>query len=155
MFRIYWTFFLNYMYFLLKYFCRYYILWTVEKKQKLFKTLVNNFKYFSFLPLSILEKRNTVNSYMCCFFSITVQLIDRFCSGNADIVIKSILKLRDSIPQSPCLKVMGVLLVGTNKEVEQCAGEGPIRDHRGLQSPKTFSFRSLEKFWISTNLFKL
>ncbi|KAL5006333.1 hypothetical protein ScPMuIL_015139 [Solemya velum] len=50
-----------------------------------------------------------------------LQLIDRFCSGNADIVIKSILKLRDSIPQSPCLKVMGVLLVGTNKEVEQCA----------------------------------
>lgn len=71
-----------------------------------------------------------VGSFTCfSFLFLTVQLIDRFCAGNADIVIKSILKLRDSVPQAPCLKVMGVLLVGTNKEVEQCAGEWPIGDH--------------------------
>ncbi|XP_053384673.1 rho family-interacting cell polarization regulator 2-like isoform X2 [Mercenaria mercenaria] len=49
-----------------------------------------------------------------------MKLVEKLTSGNPDIVIKAILTLRDTLPSSPCLKVIGMLLVTMDREVEQC-----------------------------------
>ncbi|XP_052800054.1 rho family-interacting cell polarization regulator 2-like isoform X3 [Mya arenaria] len=49
-----------------------------------------------------------------------MKLVEKLTSGNPDIVIKAILTLRDSLPSSPCLKVIAMLLVTMDTEVEQC-----------------------------------
>ncbi|XP_050408049.1 rho family-interacting cell polarization regulator 2 isoform X2 [Patella vulgata] len=51
-----------------------------------------------------------------------IALTDRLCSGNPDIVIKSILTQREELPSPLCLKVIGSLLCGgVNKEIQQSA----------------------------------
>jgi len=54
---------------------------------------------------------------------VTVKLVEQLTSGNPDVVIKAILTLRDTIPSSPCLKVIAMLLVTMNTQVEQCISE--------------------------------
>lgn len=49
-----------------------------------------------------------------------MKLIEKLTSGNPDSVIKAILMLRDTLPTSPCIKVLGMLLISADKEVEQC-----------------------------------
>jgi len=53
----------------------------------------------------------------------SVKLVERLLSSNPDVVIKAILTLRDTLPTTPCLKVIGMLLCTPNKEVEQCTSE--------------------------------
>ncbi|KAL3842257.1 hypothetical protein ACJMK2_020290 [Sinanodonta woodiana] len=50
-----------------------------------------------------------------------MRLMDRLTSGIPDSVIKTILTLRDQLPSAPCLKIIGTLLIGRDKDVEQCA----------------------------------
>ncbi|KAL4224801.1 Family with sequence similarity 65 member [Mactra antiquata] len=52
--------------------------------------------------------------------AVEMKLVEKLTSGNPDIVIKAILTLRDNLPSSPCLKVIGMLLVTMDTEVEQC-----------------------------------
>jgi hypothetical protein len=49
-------------------------------------------------------------------------MVEKLCCGDADIVIKSILTLKDNLPQPQCIKVLGVLLVGTDKEIADYIG---------------------------------
>ena len=51
-----------------------------------------------------------------------VNMVEKLCCGDADIVIKSILTLKDNLPQPQCIKVLGVLLVGTDKEIADYIG---------------------------------
>lgn len=46
-----------------------------------------------------------------------MNMVEKLCCGESDIVIKCILMLKDSLPQSQCIKVLGVLLVGSDQEV--------------------------------------
>ena len=52
-----------------------------------------------------------------------MKLIEKFTSGNPDVIIKAILMLRDTLPSPPCLKVLGILLISPDKEVEQCTSK--------------------------------
>ena len=52
-----------------------------------------------------------------------MKLIEKLTSGNPDSVIKAILMLRDTLPTSPCIKVLGMLLISADKEVEQCTSK--------------------------------
>ncbi|XP_069133439.1 rho family-interacting cell polarization regulator 2-like isoform X1 [Argopecten irradians] len=49
-----------------------------------------------------------------------LNMIEQLCSTNPDAVIKTILSLRDDLPSSPCLKVMGALLVSKSQEIQKC-----------------------------------
>ena len=63
------------------------------------------------------------NSALINMIFVAVKLIEKFTSGNSDIVIKAILMLRDTLPTPPCLKVLGMLLIAPDKEVEQCTSK--------------------------------
>ncbi|KAH3887635.1 hypothetical protein DPMN_011653 [Dreissena polymorpha] len=49
-----------------------------------------------------------------------LKLVEKLTTNNPDIVIKAILTLRDAMPSPPCLKVIAMLLVTIDTEVEQC-----------------------------------
>lgn len=46
-----------------------------------------------------------------------LQLIERLCSGKSESIIKCVMSLKDTLPPSPCLKVMGALLVSGSNDV--------------------------------------
>lgn len=46
-----------------------------------------------------------------------LQMIERLCSGKSESIIKCVMSLKDTLPTSPCLKVMGALLVSGSNDV--------------------------------------
>ncbi|XP_055998054.1 rho family-interacting cell polarization regulator 2-like isoform X2 [Ostrea edulis] len=46
-----------------------------------------------------------------------LQMIERLCSGKSESIIKSVMSLNNTLPPSPCLKVMGALLISGSHEV--------------------------------------
>ena len=54
---------------------------------------------------------------------VTVWVVNRLHSGSTDIVIKTVLTFRDSVPPSECLRVMSLLLICDNMEVRNAVGE--------------------------------
>ena len=48
-------------------------------------------------------------------------IIGRLKSGDADIVIKTILSFRKSLPSTECLKVLALLLVTDDSELRETA----------------------------------
>ncbi|KAK3102582.1 hypothetical protein FSP39_012348 [Pinctada imbricata] len=52
-----------------------------------------------------------------------LQMIEKLCSPNSDMVVKTIMSLQGSLPPGPCMKVLGALLVSNNREISNCVGE--------------------------------
>ena len=57
------------------------------------------------------------------FLCFPVQLCDQLMSGNIDRTIKAILTLRDDLPDPTPLKVIGTLLNGAGREIQQSASQ--------------------------------
>lgn len=49
-----------------------------------------------------------------------MRLVERLTSGYTDTITKAIQSLRDAVPSSPCLKVIGMLLNTMDTQVKQC-----------------------------------
>lgn len=50
-------------------------------------------------------------------------MIERLCSGKSESIIKCVMSLKDTLPTSPCLKVMGALLVSGSNDVAKTIGK--------------------------------
>lgn len=53
-------------------------------------------------------------------------MIERLCSGKSESIIKCVMSLKDTLPPSPCLKVMGALLVSGSNDVAKTIGKLPV-----------------------------
>ncbi|VDH90755.1 Hypothetical predicted protein [Mytilus galloprovincialis] len=46
-----------------------------------------------------------------------INMIEKLCCEDSDTVIKTILQLKDVLPQPQCIKILGVLLMGSDTEI--------------------------------------
>ena len=60
-----------------------------------------------------------IASGMIC---VSVWVTSRLRSGNTDIVIKTLLTFKDTIPPPECLRVVGLLLISDDTELRNTTG---------------------------------
>ncbi|CAC5400599.1 unnamed protein product [Mytilus coruscus] len=60
-----------------------------------------------------------------------INMIEKLCCEDSDTVIKTILQLKDGLPQPQCIKILGVLLMGSDTEIADYIGM-----YHGLPQPQ-------------------